>query len=61
MIVDADGFPLTEIRLGEEALLLATLDLTEAGNKSVSERNDVHADRRPELYARVSEVPNVGV
>ena len=61
VIVDADGFPLTQIRLGEEAMLLATLDLTQAGNKSISERNDVHADRRPELYTRVGEVQSVGV
>jgi predicted amidohydrolase len=61
VIVDADGFPLTQIRLGEEAMLLATIDLNEAGNKSISERNDVHADRRPELYTRVGEVQSVGV
>ena len=53
VIVDADGFPLTPITLGAEALLLATLDLSEARNKVIGDRNDVQRDRRPELYARV--------
>jgi predicted amidohydrolase len=35
---------------GGEALLLADLDLGRADDKRVSERNDVLADRRPELY-----------
>ncbi|MGX4692007.1 nitrilase family protein [Streptomyces sp. JNUCC 63] len=51
VIVDADGYPVTPLRLGEEAVVTATLDLTEARNKAISDRNDVHADRRPELYA----------
>lgn len=53
VIVDADGFPLTPITLGAEALLLATLDLSEARSKVIGDRNDVQRDRRPELYARV--------
>jgi predicted amidohydrolase len=57
VIVDADGFPLTPITLGEEALLVATVDLAEARTKAISERNDVHADRRPALYSRVAEAP----
>jgi predicted amidohydrolase len=56
VIVDADGYPVTEITLGEEAMLVATVDLTEARNKSVSERNDVHGDRRPELYALLAQI-----
>ncbi|MFH8619536.1 nitrilase-related carbon-nitrogen hydrolase [Streptomyces sp. NPDC017979] len=55
VIVDADGYPATELRLGEEALLTATLDLAEARNKAVSELNDVHADRRPALYAHLGQ------
>lgn len=51
-IIDADGYPVTALRLGEEAILTATLDLTEARNKAIGETNDVHADRRPALYAR---------
>lgn len=51
VIVDADGYPVTVPRLGEEAVVTATLDLAEARNKAISDHNDVHADRRPELYA----------
>jgi predicted amidohydrolase len=50
VIVDADGYPLTPIQLGEIHIALATIDLALARDKSISPRNDVHADRRPELY-----------
>ncbi len=50
VIVDADGFPATPIRLGEPALLTARVDLAESRRKATSQRNDVHADRRPDLY-----------
>ena len=33
-------------------LLLADCDLAQARNKATSPHNDVHADRRPDLYAR---------
>ncbi|MGV9313927.1 nitrilase family protein [Streptomyces sp. NPDC003691] len=52
VIVDADGYPLTAPSLGEEAVHTATVDLAEARNKAISDHNDVHADRRPELYGR---------
>ncbi len=51
VIVDANGFPVTDLLLGEESTFVATLQLAEARNKGISENNDVHADRRPELYA----------
>lgn len=51
VVVDADGFPLAgPLRMGEERELLALCRLHEARDKSVGPRNDVHADRRPELY-----------
>lgn len=50
VIVDADGFPLTTLGLGEAGLHVAQVDLSDARNKTISELNDVHADRRPELY-----------
>ncbi|MGV8912104.1 MAG: nitrilase family protein [Rhodoglobus sp.] len=50
VIVDADGFPLTSLGLGVAGMHLATIDLSDARNKTISERNDVHGDRRPELY-----------
>jgi predicted amidohydrolase len=63
VIVDPDGRMLTAKAPGE-ALLTATVDLARARDKSFSERNDVLADRRPELYggkapviARAAESP----
>jgi predicted amidohydrolase len=50
VIVDADGYPVSGIRLGEEHIAMAGLDLSAARDKSISPLNDVHADRRPELY-----------
>lgn len=50
VIIDPDGFPMTELRLGEAADLVARLDLDEALDKTIGHRNDVHADRRPEVY-----------
>lgn len=49
-IIDPDGYPVTPIRLGETHIALATIDLALARDKRISPRNDVHADRRPELY-----------
>jgi predicted amidohydrolase len=50
VIVDADGYPVTPIQLGKTYIALATIDLALARDKTISPRNDVHADRRPELY-----------
>lgn len=51
VIVDADGYPLAgPAEQGGEQILLATLNLVEARNKRISERNDLHRDRRPSLY-----------
>jgi predicted amidohydrolase len=50
VITDADGFPLTTLSLGEPGIHCAQLELSDARNKKISELNDVHADRRPELY-----------
>jgi predicted amidohydrolase len=50
VIVDADGYPVTSIRLGEPHIAVATLDLTLARDKAISPENDVHADRRDDLY-----------
>jgi predicted amidohydrolase len=52
VVVDADGYPVTAPHLGEEAIVTATIDLAKARDKKLSELNDVHADRRPELYGR---------
>ncbi|MGH8351095.1 MAG: nitrilase family protein [Pseudomonas sp.] len=51
VIVDADGYPLAgPAEQGGEQMLLATLNLAEARNKRISARNDLHRDRRPQLY-----------
>lgn len=53
VIVDADGYPVAG-PLGSDAgnpgIIMAGIDLTQARNKRISELNDVHADRRPNLY-----------
>jgi predicted amidohydrolase len=38
---------------GAEAILCASCDLAEARDKRLNERNDVLADRRPDVYAQV--------
>ncbi|MEU0989506.1 nitrilase family protein [Streptomyces sp. NPDC005953] len=58
VIVDPDGYPLTPLHLGEEAIVTASVVLSEARNKAISERNDVHGDRRPELYERIGTEPS---
>ena len=50
VIVDPDGFPLTELRLGLATMVSATVDPRQAADKAISARNDVFADRRPALY-----------
>jgi predicted amidohydrolase len=50
VIVDPDGYPVTPIQLGVSHLAIATVDLALARDKTISPNNDVHADRRPELY-----------
>jgi 5-aminopentanamidase len=51
LIVDCDGFPLAgPARQDETVTLIARCDLADARDKRLNERNDVLADRRPELY-----------
>lgn len=58
VVVNADGYPVTGIRLGEETVLIATLNLAESRNKRISARNDVHVDRQPYLYSSLLEAKN---
>lgn len=56
VIVDADGYPLAgPSQLHGEQIFLATLNLSEARNKRISDLNDLHFDRRPDLYGNSSE------
>jgi predicted amidohydrolase len=51
VIVDPDGYPAAgPASEDDEELLLAACDLALARDKAIGERNDVLADRRPELY-----------
>lgn len=51
VIVDADGYPLAGASAHPtEQQLVADLPLAQARNKSISEHNHVHRDRRPGLY-----------
>jgi predicted amidohydrolase len=54
-IVDPDGRVLAGPREGA-AVLVAEIDLERARDKSLGERNDVLADRRPDLYSAGAEM-----
>ncbi|HEX5119919.1 MAG TPA: nitrilase family protein [Pseudonocardiaceae bacterium] len=54
VIVDADGWPLAGPAPGDDEFLLsADCRLGEAVDKAISDRNDVFADRRTDLYAAI--------
>jgi len=57
VIVDADGWPLAGPLepTGSGAMITAACKLDDALSKAVSPLSDMHADRRPELYKRVTE------
>jgi predicted amidohydrolase len=51
VIAGADGYPLAGPVLADRpALLLADADLSRARTKAAGPRNDIHADRRTDLY-----------
>lgn len=53
VIIDPDGFPLTQLRLGDEGRMMARIDVSAASQKMIGERNDVFRDRRAELYGPI--------
>ena len=56
VIVDPDGWPVAGPESGDdERLLIADCALELAWNKTIGARNDVHGDRRPNLYAPITE------
>ncbi|HET8560925.1 MAG TPA: nitrilase-related carbon-nitrogen hydrolase [Marmoricola sp.] len=55
IIVDPDGYPLTELRLGLETTVSARVDPRQAAEKAITANNDVFADRRPALYDGLQE------
>jgi predicted amidohydrolase len=55
VIVDADGWPLAEATMTAGPITItAECRLGDALDKATGPRNDVHADRRPELYNRIA-------
>jgi 5-aminopentanamidase len=56
VIVDADGWPLAEATMTAGPITItAECRLGDALDKATGPRNDVHTDRRPELYSRIAE------
>jgi len=57
VIVDADGYLLTKLlRQNNQAIegtIYARIDIKQAREKSISELNNVHKDRMPELYSGI--------
>ena len=54
VITDADGYPLAIAEFGKPGNVTADVDLTESRIKKFNEHNDVHGDRRTDLYRRTS-------
>lgn len=52
VITDADGYPLAIAEFGKPGNVTADVDLTQARVKKFNEHNDVHGDRRTDLYRR---------
>jgi 5-aminopentanamidase len=56
VIVDADGWPLAGgASTAGPLTVIAECRLADALDKSISPNNNVHADRRPELYGRLTQ------
>ena len=54
VITDADGYPLAIAEFGKAGHITADVDLAESRIKKFNEHNDVHGDRRTDLYRRTS-------
>jgi predicted amidohydrolase len=54
VITDADGYPLAIAEFGKPGLIAADVDLKEARVKRINANNDVHGDRRTDLYRRTA-------
>ena len=52
VIVDADGYPLVVAEFGRAGVISADVDLAESRVKRINAYNDVHGDRRTDLYRR---------
>ena len=54
IIVDPDGFPLTELETGSDKIFYADVDLSLARDKNISAHNNVMTDRRLDLYKNIA-------
>jgi 5-aminopentanamidase len=54
VITDADGYPLALAEFGTPGTISADVDLAESRVKRFNVHNDVHGDRRTDLYRRTS-------
>ena len=52
LITDADGYPLVVAQYGKPGNITADVDLAQARIKKFNQHNDVHGDRRTDLYRR---------
>jgi 5-aminopentanamidase len=54
VVIDADGYPLAMGDFGVHGVVIADVDLTESRMKRINTHNDVHGDRRTDLYRRTA-------
>lgn len=54
VVIDADGYPLAMAEFGKAAVVVADVDLAESRIKRINAHNDVHGDRRTDLYRRTA-------
>ncbi len=54
VITDADGYPMKVAQYGEPGSITADVDLEQARVKRFNDNNDVHGDRRVDLYRRTA-------
>ncbi len=54
VIVDADGYPVAMAEFGKASVVVADMDLALSRVKRINAHNDVHGDRRTDLYRRTA-------
>jgi predicted amidohydrolase len=54
VIIDADGYPLAIAEFGKAGVVAADVNLAESRLKRINAHNDVHGDRRTDLYRRTA-------
>jgi predicted amidohydrolase len=54
VIIDADGYPMAVAQYGEPGSVTADVDLAASRTKRFNDNNDVHRDRRTDLYRRTA-------